>query len=250
MDSAFDSSSASGTGSSSTIGLSRKNIRQYEADRKRRYRQSVVATREQEENIEVSEPKRREVAQNLADLFLNETYGMDVAVRKDIFERFRLLPCMEKFQPKSHAEINEAIVSRVRSSLSLMKQPRSGEELFVKRSSMLMLMNQESSTTAEVSQLNLRATARALNIHVRNLYGARSRLTATENGQLLWDSCRRKARISIITEEIKELVFSFWLNNTRVSPNKKDVCRKRIGRKAYLQHPIHHLEISQVSRYF
>lgn len=124
---------------------------------------------------------------------------MDIAVRRDIFDRFCLLPCMEKFQPKSNAEINEAIVASVRSGLNLMKQPRSSEELFVKRSSMLMLMNQESSTNSEVSHINLSATARALQIHKRNFYVARSRLATSKNRQLFWGSCHQKGCKSIIT---------------------------------------------------
>lgn len=72
-----DSSLASGIGSSSGNVLPRNLIRQYEAERKRLYRQSLVAKRVQEENTEVSEPKRKAVAQNLANMFLQETYGMD-----------------------------------------------------------------------------------------------------------------------------------------------------------------------------
>ncbi|KAI5074791.1 hypothetical protein GOP47_0010752 [Adiantum capillus-veneris] len=36
------------------------------------------------------------------------------------------------------------------------------------------------------------------------------------------------------------------MSSTRVSPNKKDVCRKRIGRNSYVKHPVHLLEQSQV----
>lgn len=49
-----------------------------------------------------------------------------------------------------------------------------------------------------------------------------------------------------LTHDEKELIFSFWMSNTCVSPNKKDVCRKCIGIKSYVKHPVHLLEQSQV----
>ncbi|MCO5571463.1 hypothetical protein L7F22_025203 [Adiantum nelumboides] len=42
---------------------------------------------------------------------------------------------------------------------------------------------------------------------------------------------------------------SFWTDETRVSPNKKDVCSKRLARCSYVKHPIHLLEEPQVELY-
>ena len=49
-----------------------------------------------------------------------------------------------------------------------------------------------------------------------------------------------------INDEVKELVVYFWTSNTRVSPNKKDVCQEHVGRKVHTIHPVHLLEQSQV----
>ncbi|MCO5614701.1 hypothetical protein L7F22_068985 [Adiantum nelumboides] len=51
----------------------------------------------------------------------------------------------------------------------------------------------------------------------------------------------------VIIEEVKAIVVSFWTHNTRVSPNKKDVCRKRIAHKVFDKHPVHLLEQPQNS---
>ena len=56
----------------------------------------------------------------------------------------------------------------------------------------------------------------------------------------------KQHRSSPITDEIKELFYTFWKEKTRVSPNKKDVGQKRVGRKSYMKHPVHLLDKSQV----
>jgi hypothetical protein len=49
-----------------------------------------------------------------------------------------------------------------------------------------------------------------------------------------------------LTEYIKATVRTWWHEHTRVSPNKKDVTRRRTGRKQYLVHPTHYLTDTQV----
>ena len=59
--------------------------------------------------------------------------------------------------------------------------------------------------------------------------------------------CDRQVRTKdAISDEVKELVVAFWTSNTRVSPNKKDVCQKHVGRKLHTIHPVHLLEQPQV----
>ena len=54
---------------------------------------------------------------------------------------------------------------------------------------------------------------------------------------------RRATPAAIIIEVVKGIIYLFWRNESRVSPNKKDVCRKRIGRSNYEEHPTHFLEV-------
>ncbi|MCO5591795.1 hypothetical protein L7F22_045787 [Adiantum nelumboides] len=57
------------------------------------------------------------------------------------------------------------------------------------------------------------------------------------------------ARRTHITQTIKDIVFQFWTDETRVPPNKKDVCSKRLARCSYVKHPIHLLKKPQVELY-
>ena len=100
----------------------------------------------------------------------------------------------------------------------------------------MMVMN--SSTT------NIAAASKALGTHRRNFYAAKQKL---QQETLPLHLCERKVRTKdAISDEVKELVVAFWMSNTRVSPNKKDVCRKRVGRKVHTIHPVHLLEQPQV----
>ena len=68
-----------------------------------------------------------------------------------------------------------------------------------------------------------------------------------ENTSFPVEACQQKIHCTTcITEDIKDLVFGFWTTETQVSPNKKDICQKRIERKAVLKHPVHLLDQNQV----
>ena len=49
----------------------------------------------------------------------------------------------------------------------------------------------------------------------------------------------------MIGEIVKNLVIQFWIDNTRPSPNRRDIIKQRIGPKEYLQHEKHWLDVIQ-----
>ena len=48
-----------------------------------------------------------------------------------------------------------------------------------------------------------------------------------------------------ISEALKSLIKDFWKNNTRVSPNQRDVVRRRIGSQNHDPHAKHFLDSTQ-----
>ena len=108
----------------------------------------------------------------------------------------------------------------------------------------MMIVN--SKDTEEAQDLNVNIASKLLCIHRRNLYGAKNWLLQQTEKSLSFATCHWSLKRSCILEEVKELVANFWTLETRVSPNKKDICQKRIDRKEYIEHPIHLLEVSQV----
>ena len=57
---------------------------------------------------------------------------------------------------------------------------------------------------------------------------------------ILWTSSGRLLRCDMkLTSEVKSLIEIFWHDNTRVSPNSRDVLKLRIGSKIRDPHPKH-----------
>ena len=80
-----------------------------------------------------------------------------------------------------------------------------------------------------------------------NLVAAVERLRSTATGS----SSRfavpsRKRREGGISDEVKTLVVHWWTAETRVSPGRRDVRRKRLCRNSYERHAAHLLMETQV----
>ena len=61
----------------------------------------------------------------------------------------------------------------------------------------------------------------------------------TFSGRLLWKDKE-------ISEALKSLIKDFWKNNTRVSPNQRDVVRRRTGSQNHNPHTKHFLDSTQI----
>ena len=63
---------------------------------------------------------------------------------------------------------------------------------------------------------------------------------------ILWTSSGRLPRCDMkLTSEVKSLVEIFWHDNTRVSPNSRDVLKLRVGSKIRDPHLKHLLDMNQ-----
>ncbi|MCO5587802.1 hypothetical protein L7F22_041754 [Adiantum nelumboides] len=122
----------------------------------------------------------------------------------------------------------------------------SATELLVKRATVMACIHSRDELNAR--PVTDRALARSLGIHRRNIILANARLhLEDDNTSFPVEACQRKIhRTACITEDIKDLVLGFWTTETQVSPNKKDICQKHIGRKAVLKHPVRLLDQNQV----
>lgn len=72
------------------------------------------------------------------------------------------------------------------------------------------------------------------------------RAEVDETGENLWAGGDRKRRSDALSAEETSAVCSWWETETTVSPNKKDVKRRRIGVKEHETHATHYLQVSQV----
>ena len=172
-----------------------------------------------------------------------ETKGMDLEARKETFQQLLQQSTFRMLQP-STTNIEKSILCNIQHTFNQVKGSMSTEELKLKRAACMMLLNNEGDATRCISNSKM---AKLTGLHRRNFAAANLRLKQGEDGVFPLQLCQpQRQKSSIITTEIKELVFGFWQTETRVSPNKKDVCRKRLGRKSYTKHPVHLLDESQV----
>ena len=97
--------------------------------------------------------------------------------------------------------------------------------------------------------VSARQISLVIGIHRRNVKSGLVRRIALEGRTdlAIWAICGRSRRANALASHVTKLVAEFWTGNTRISSNRKDVVRKRIGARQWTDHPTHHLQESQVS---
>ena len=150
-----------------------------------------------------------------------------------------------ELQKSNFNNVEDTVLSGVHNTLNQIKVTHSASELFVKRTSLTMILN----NSTGVASVNQSKIASVLGIHRRNIAVATSRLENKDEDEVLpLSACERQLpRGTSITNDTRDLVYAFWTSKTRVSPNKKDICKKRIGRKSVVKHPVHLLDEFQVT---
>ena len=112
-----------------------------------------------------------------------------------------------------------------------------------------MLARKRAILEAVVSELDSDMTKfhSILGTRKENLVVAIERLrSATEETSSRYTVPARKKREDGISEEVMAFVLQWWTEETRVSPRRRDVCRKCLGCSSYDTHATHLLLESQV----
>ena len=221
------------------------HIRQEATQRMRQYwamtkRESRRRKRESDTSTLSAKADMNWVCTTMVKCWQEASKGMACEVKKATFQLLLEQPAFRRL----HGGSERSILSNIQGSVAKVKASLSKEELQLKRALCMMLVNNEGDPSRFINNSQM---ARLMGLHRRNFAAANLRLQQAEAGDFPLHLCRRQQSQSrIITQEVKDVVFAFWKSETRVSPNKKDVCRKRLGRKAYIKHPVHLLDESQV----
>ena len=146
----------------------------------------------------------------------------------------------EFYLPPKEAKAQMEVIANLQRELDAVKGVQSTNKLVV-RGALL-----SAAVSTEVS--NLRAIAKVLKTSPSNVENARHRRHHLQSsGSSVWAAPRRRQRSDVLTEEVVTAVGCWWAAETRVSPNKKDVVRKRIpGGRTAEEHATHFLLESQV----
>jgi hypothetical protein len=136
------------------------------------------------------------------------------------------------------AKATHSFIQSYKKELQLLKNPTSAEKL-VRKKTLL-----EAAVSSDVT--GVRALSRVLGTNPQNISSAiHRRRTLASNGSSIFKLPERRRRDGVLSGT-RELVIAWWTSETRVSPNKKDVTRKRLGPKVYDHHATHLLLESQV----
>ncbi|MCO5597903.1 hypothetical protein L7F22_051988 [Adiantum nelumboides] len=212
----------------------RKSMREYWAAQKQKQRKATVNFVTESNTGEMDERKKRRICQSMVQYFDTLIVGMDASGRKEIFDELLQHPCFLTMQSKSK-ELEAIMLRNIRNTLNNVKVPRSSKEFFVKKSVILMLAN--GGSKEQNTDMSILQAAKLMDIHKRNLYSAKHHLivSSESDGSYPASVCHRDdPRRTCITQTVKDIVFQFWMDETRVSPNKKDVCSKRLARCSYV----------------
>lgn len=218
-------------------------LQDYWAQKKREQR---CKERNPAKTFELSRTRsRKNICKAMARCWLRQTQGLTTVEQKEILEQ---LMHHQPFSKLRSSDVQSSLLFGVRNRSTQLKVPHSSSELFVKRAALtMMLMNNGDQRTTPVNQSKIIVV---LGLHRQNIAAAASsRLEMKDEDEVLpLSACHRQLTLhSSITSETRDLVTAFWKSETRVSPNKKDICKHRIEAKCVIKHPIHLLNDSQVT---
>ena len=138
-------------------------------------------------------------------------------------------------------EAREKIVFSLLQSLSEVKTSKTKAQLATKHAIL---------TTAVTNgtQVSARQTARLLGIHYQNVAMAAQRRATMVNAMYIqWTLLVRKTRSDATTSAVRDTVTAWWVAETRPSPNRKEMVRKWVAPKTYVEHHTQYLLESLVS---
>ena len=233
----------------------RVRLREGEAERQRKCRQLrkerlkdaqllAVAEEEPEEGEEImSSRDSLRVVSELVNFFMTQIECCPQASsRLKVMECFLEHECIAVFLPEYYprgqdAKVQYEFLKNYEDELEVVKGVHSADMLARKA----VLLDAAVST----SVTSTKDLSRILKVHPTNLRVALSRRRTVRLGATPLALARRKRRPGV-PNEVKEVVSKWWTEQTRVSPNRKEIVQKWISRNVKEQHCTHYLLETQV----
>jgi hypothetical protein len=142
--------------------------------------------------------------------------------------------------PKKVAVAQQEILRGVTIRLDEVRSANSASKLAIKHAIL-------DASILEHGDSSARQVAKVLRIHHRNVSKAVVRREVMHTaGDFLFSLSVRTKRVDGIALDEKQIIIKWWISETRVSPNKKDVTRKRISASVRDEKPTHYLQETQV----
>lgn len=232
----------------------RERLREGEAERQRKHRQLqrervrdaqllAVAEEEPDEGKEMSSRELLRVVSELVNFFMTQMECCpEASSRLKIMECFLEHECVSVFLPEYYprgqdAKVQNEFLKNYQHELEVVKGVHSADMLARKA----VLLDAAVST----SVTSTKDLSRFLKVHPTNLRVAIRRRRTVRLGATPFALARRKRRPGV-PNEVKDVVSKWWTEETRVSPNRKEIVQKWISRNVKEQHCTHYLLETQV----
>ena len=173
----------------SVHSMATTSIREYWAAKKREQRRKEKeCSRLQDPSLMDEGKSRKLICSAMAKFWRKQTLGLTISIQRELFQQLLLHPTFQDLQT-STANVESTLLSNIRNTLSQLKVPCSTHELFLKRSSLTMVMNNTDGTT----QMNHTRIAGILGVHRRNIAAANSCLEIKDDEDFLpLSACQRQ----------------------------------------------------------
>ena len=94
-------------------------------------------------------------------------------------------------------------------------------------------MSHTHNSSLPLHRITLHSLHKVIGVSRKNVYNTLNRLILGGEGSSLLKLSTICKLVTPITLEIKDIIAIFWTHESRVSLNKKDLCRKRFGGNQY-----------------
>lgn len=236
----------------------REGLRDGETERQRKRRElqrekekeaRLLASAEEnsEGGNEMSSRELSRVVSETVNFFISQMQGCpEASSRLKIMERFledeQVSPFLPQYYPRGQdAKVQFEFLKNYQQELDDVKGAQSADKLARKA----VLLDAAVSTTVT----STKALSKVLKIHPSNLRVAIGRRRTVRLAGTPFVLVKRKKRPGV-PEAVKEVVIKWWTEETRVSPNRKEIVQKWLCRNTYAKHCTHYLLQTQVQVQF
>jgi hypothetical protein len=140
-------------------------------------------------------------------------------------------------------KVKENVIQNINSALKSIGRSRKKSDLDARREIQMAVV---SSSTKENHLV--KSMEKALGTSRKTLHKHRKfRLQIDVNDELAcWTVICRQPYKDRLGEDVKKIIYEYWMKNSRVSPKARDVMRRRITRNQYEEHAKHILDTTQI----
>lgn len=185
-------------------------------------------------------------SRNIAIFTVKELAGLSEEAQRVAIEKFISHPLVERMLPQylsnlTSVKYEHKVLCNIKAGMTTHCKGAKKDERIVAKDIVCTF-------AAGPSMGSSRGVAKVLGVDIRNVKkGMERRLQLDLSDNAFWVNYKRATRATFISKEMKDVIVDWWVTESTISPNHKDIVRNRIAVKKFEEHATHYLQVSQVS---